>query len=234
VLKQLIVVDYQEGAGGEFLASWLSAHFGQQLVTNPQSNPNYLQKWLNSHSLVKSDWREKFIDYLLMFNSKCMEHGIQNIAVPYHLYKYPEHVQILEKINQARFVRIDCTGHELQINKDFQRKVLNRILDSNDFGEIKFILTNKSQDRIRHCLDLYKAKQLTYGKLLSIDNVPVVSRTMPSKDIQILYQDFFVEFDKTPDAYRQLCLQLNLEYNNSLLDCLIQRNKKNLQELQNM
>ena len=50
MLEQLIVVDYQEGAGGEFLANWLSAHFGQKLNYNQQTNSNYLQKWLNAHS----------------------------------------------------------------------------------------------------------------------------------------------------------------------------------------
>ena len=51
MLEQLIVIDYQEGAGGEFIASWLSAHFGQRLETDLQNNPNYLQKWLNSQGI---------------------------------------------------------------------------------------------------------------------------------------------------------------------------------------
>ena len=66
MLEQLIVVDYQEGAGGEFLANWLSAHFGQKLNYNQQTNSNYLQKWLNAHSLIQDDWKENFKNQLII------------------------------------------------------------------------------------------------------------------------------------------------------------------------
>jgi len=166
MLEQLIVIDYQEGAGGEFIASWLSAHFGQQLEINTQSNPNYLQKWLNSHSLITSDWQTNFTEYLLNFNNLCSEHNMERICIPYHLYKWPEHVDVLKKINQARFIRINCEGYEFQIAEDFKRKILDRVLGPNDFAEIKFMLGNQDKEKRKHCLNLFKQGKLTYSELV--------------------------------------------------------------------
>jgi hypothetical protein len=231
MLEQLIVIDYQEGAGGEYVANWLSAHFGQKLESDLQLNPNYLQKWLNSHSLIQADWRENFNKYLLTFNNECARHGIRSIAVPYHLYKYPEHTETLARVNHARFVRVNCTGYELQVASDFQRKVLNRVLGSTDFAEVKFILKHQSQEKIQHCLDLYKHRKLTYRDLLPC-NLKIELKSLPSNDIEIMYEDFFVAFDQTPAAYQNLCKQLQLTPNAQLLDALIDRNKKNLQHSQ--
>jgi hypothetical protein len=231
MLEQLIVVDYQEGAGGEFLANWLSAHFGQKLEIDLQRNPNYLQKWLNSHSLIQPDWRENFNKYLLMFNDECAKRDVYSIAVSYHLYKYPKHVEILKKINHPRFVRINCEGYEDHVAQDFQRKILDRVLGPTDFAEIKFILKNQSQEKIKYCLDLYQHQTLTYRELVSCDPKIELKR-LPSTDIEIMYEDFFINFDQTPTAYQTLCSQLQLNPNVQLLDALINRNKKNLQHSQ--
>jgi hypothetical protein len=231
VLEQLIVVDYQEGAGGEFFSNWLSAHFGQKLEMDLQLNPNYLQKWLNSHSLMQSDWRKNFNKYLLMFNDECARHSILSVAVSYHLYKYPEHIEILKKENQARFVRINCTGYLDQVTRDYERKVLDRVLGPRDFAEIKFILKGQTQEKIKHCMDLYQHQTLTYRELLPYDR-KIELKHLPSNDIEIMYRDFFVDFDQTPDAYQTLCNQLHLPKNTQLLKALIDRNKKNLQHSQ--
>jgi hypothetical protein len=231
MLKQLIVIDYQEGAGGEFIASWLSAHFGQRLETNLQNNPNYLQKWLNSHSLIKPDWQTNFTEYLLNFNNLCGEHNIQHICIPYHLYKWPEHVDILKKINQARFVRINCEGYEFQIAEDFKRKVLNRVLGPKDFAEIKFMLDNQDKEKRKHCLNLFKQGKLTYNELVPTTS-SIESKHLPSTDLEIIYGDFFVDFARTLTAYKQLCDQLEISANVVLLDALVDRNRENLQHHQ--
>ena len=231
MLEQLIVIDYQEGAGDEFISNWLSAHFGQKLETDLQLNPNYLQKWLNSHSLTQSNWHENFNKYLLMFNDECEKRGIRSIAVSYHLYKYPEHIEILKKVNQPRFVRVNCAGYEDQVAQDFQRKVLDRVLGPGDFAEIKFVLKNQTQEKIKHCMDLYQHQKLTYRELLPCDP-KIELKHLPSTDIEIMYQDFFVNFDQTPAAYQTLCNQLQLNPNVQLLNALIDRNRKNLQHLQ--
>lgn len=233
MLDRLIVVDYQEGAGGEFIASWLSAHMGQQLESDLQARPNYLQKWLNSHRLIRKDWQQNFENYLIGFNNECANYGVNELAIPYHLYHYPNHVSILSRLNQARFVRINCDGYETQVYGDFCRKVLNRVLTVRDFAEIKFILQAQSQEKIQYCLDLFKKNQLTYKELM--DTGPSADlKTLPSRDIEIKYQDFFVDFTKTADAYQRLCDHLNLQANNDLLYQLIDRNKKNLQQLKSV
>lgn len=231
MLEQLIVIDYQEGAGGEFIASWLSAHFGQQLEINTQDNPNYLQKWLNSHSLITPDWQINFTEYLLNFNNLCSEHNIQRICIPYHLYKWPEHVSVLKKINQARFVRINCEGYAFQIAEDFKRKILNRVLTPKDFAEVKFMLGNQDKQKQEHCLNLFKQGKLTYSELVPT-TLNTESKHLPSADLEIMYGDFFVDFTRTLTAYKQLCDQLEIPPNLVLLNALVDRNRKNLQHHQ--
>jgi hypothetical protein len=229
MLEQLIVIDYQEGAGGEFIASWLSAHLGQQLETDLQNNPNYLQKWLNSHSLIKSDWQTNFTQYLMEFNDLCGQHNIQRICIPYHLYKWPDHVEILQKINQARFVRINANGYETNIEEDFKRKVLNRVLEPKDFAEIKFILGNQDKEKRDHFLHLFRQGKLTYGELFPNSNG---LKHLPSTDVEIMYGDFFSDFTKSADAYNKLCNQLQILPDLGLLSKLVERNRKNLQNHQ--
>ena len=74
---------------------------------------------------------------------------------------------------------------------------------------------------------LFQHNQLTYRDLLSFD-VQADLKSLPSDDIEILYQDFFIDFTKTSDAYQRLCVELGLQPNLTLLDALIERNKKNL------
>ena len=147
------------------------------------------------------------------------------------MYKYPTHVDVIKTINQARFVRINCAGYETHVNKNFRHKIVDHLLGPMDFAVIKFLLTNKSQEHINYFLGLYKNKKLTYGKLLSISDTVELKHT-PSNDIEIMYEDFFINFDRTPDAYQTLCNQLQLNPTDQLLDALIDRNKKNLQHLQ--
>jgi hypothetical protein len=232
-LAKLIVVDYQEGAGGEFIANWLSAHFGQLLVTDPQASPDYLQKWLNSHSLVITNWQNDFEQHLLEFNRQCSYRGIGSIAVSYHLYRWPVHVQTLININQARFVRINCKGFEQQIYRDFCRKVLDRPLGPKDWPEIKFILQNQSAEHRDNCLTLFKQRKLNYRQLLPCNHRPE-NKLLPSQDIEIHYKDFFVNFEHTPAAYADLCAQLEIEPQPKLLQALIDRNKKNWMDNQSL
>jgi hypothetical protein len=226
MLKRLIVVDYQEGAGGEFVANWLSAHFGQKLEFDQQAHPNYLQKWFNSHSLVKSDWHQNFSQYLLEFNQECAKFDIDEIAVPYHLYKFPHHVNILSTVNHTRFVRINCKGYESEVFAEFERKVLDRVLTN--FAEIKFVLQAHSREHAKNYLELFQQKKLTYRHVWPHTSNRL--RVLPSQDVEIHYNDFFANFDQTATAYQALCNQLDLLPQQNLLTALIERNKKNITE----
>lgn len=230
MLKKIIVVDYNEGAGGEYMASFLSAHFGQDLVSNPQKQPDRLQKWLNTHSLVVPDWNDNFKNYLEKFFNECQRSEVENIAVPYHLYKWPGHVDVLkDALPAARFLRINCIGHEQHILQDFRYKIWNRKLTNADFLEIKFLLSHRSEQFKIQVLQKLKTNQLVYKDLFS--NTEVVYGSLPSNDVEVMYADFFINFDNTPEAYEYMCTQLEITPNFSLLNLLIQRNKKNLQDL---
>jgi hypothetical protein len=105
------------------------------------------------------------------------------------------------------------------------------VLGPGDFAEIKFILKGQTQEKIKHCMEQYRHHALTYRELWPCDP-KIKLKHLPSNDIEILYGDFFVEFDRTPSAYQTLCNQLQLIPNAQLLDALIDRNKKNLQHSQ--
>ena len=226
MLDNFIVVDYYEGAGGEFMANWLSAHFGHVLYDDAQTNPVYCQKWFNSHSLIKPDWNYNFANYVQDFLIMCEQQNIKSLAVSYHLYKWPDHVKILSQV-QARFVKINSQGHEKQIRKDFDRKVLQRLLTKNDLPEVLFALKNQPQIHVDHCLNLLREGTLTWGDLRPRPQFCCL-QPLPSQDIEIFYNDFFVDFGKTQHAYLALCDKLHLLPRFDLLDALIERNKKNL------
>lgn len=227
VIEQLIVVDYQEGAGGEFVANWLSAHFGHAVAENQQTHPSYVQKWLNSHSLIYNDWSLNFDQYLDQFQQLCEAQAISRVAVPYHLYKYPSHVDALSKRFSTRFVKINCENFLDHVHGEFRRKVWDRILGPADLGEIKFMLSNQPKYKKLHCLELLKQDQLTYQDLVALPP-PKTIKHLPSTDIEIFYGDFFVDFDRTPLAYQQLCSKLLISPQPELLQFLIDRNRKNL------
>jgi hypothetical protein len=229
VLKRLIVVDYQEGAGGEFIARFLSAHFGLPLAFDQQADPDQTQKWLNSHSIVTPTWTLSFETSLRALMELCDSQNIDSIAVPYHLYKWPQHVdKILDLIPHARFVRINCDRYLGQVNVEFKRKVLDRSIT--DFKELQFLLKNKDRDFIKSMMTRFKQKTLTYKDIFHAPDKDL--KTLPSKDVEIDYGDFFCNFDQTASAYERLCDRLGLSPNIVLLSALLERNKKNQHDLE--
>ena len=228
MIDQLIIVDYQEGAGGEFFASFLGAHLGHDLVDNPQNQPNHLQKWLNSHSLAYSDWDRNFDQYFDNWIKLVDQPGPCGIAAPYHLYKYPHHIEkIKTQWPQTRFVRINAQGYEYLLQKDFERKVSNRPLS--DFEELSFLIRSWSHEKKLEIINKFKNKKLLYSDLFQSNNT---LKILPSRDLEIHYRDWFVPGDKIFDAYGNLCNDLKINQNTILLDKLIQRNNKNWQSLQ--
>ena len=214
------------------MARWLSAHFGHTLSTDTQAQPDHLQKWLNSQSLVKQDWDPRFEHYLHEFIAQCADQGVAQIAVPYHLWKWPSHVQTLQQHVPCRFVRINSTGHEQLIYADYKRKILDPVLHKHDLQEIKFLLQNQPPQHVKHCMMLLKQGLLTRKHIWTdCETMYSGSRTLPSEDIEILYRDFFLDFDQTHRAYYALCDQLDLVADPVLLTSLVQRNQKNLADL---
>lgn len=227
-MDKFVVVDYQEGAGGEFMARFISAHFGHKLEFDQQEDPDHLQKWLNSNSLVAVDWAIRFQSYLEMFIEHCQDKNVSAIAVPYHLYKWPSHVHIIKQvIPNVRFVRINCEDSLSDITADFERKVLNRVIT--DFQELKFLLINRDRQVAKFMLELYQQKQLTYRDIFPAP--PHSIRYLPSKDVEIQYRDFFSNFDRTKQAYEKLCSELNIAPDLIALSSLLERNQKNKQDL---
>lgn len=228
-MDRFIVVDYQEGAGGEFMARFISAHFGHELEFDQQHQPDHLQKWLNSKSLIAVDWAARFPNYLEMFIDQCRHKNVRAIAVPYHLYKWPSHVHtIKKKIPEARFVKINCEDSLTEVTADFERKVLNCAIT--DFQELKFLLTNRDRQFVKSMLELYHQKQLTYRNIFPPP--PHSIQCLPSKDVEVRYQDFFCNFDQTKQAYEKLCAELGMSPNMILLSALLERNVENKQHLE--
>lgn len=233
MIEQLVVVDYQEGAGGEFMASFVGAHWGHELSMDSQNHGHAVQKWLNTQSLVRSDWDQQFEQHLCEFVELCRVKDISSIAVPYHLYKWPHHCNIITDVcSHTRFVKINAANYLDSISADFQRKVINRILTTKDFGEVALFLNDQDSAHKIHCLELFRRGELTLKHMRPDFVFDPGLKQLPSQDIQIDYGDFFVNFHCTPAAYHQLCEQLGLVPQPYLLQQLVDRNKKNLQDQQ--
>jgi hypothetical protein len=253
MLSKLVVVDYSEGAGGEFISYFVSCH-SEFLnldvdTTDMQSIDGALLKYLNSQSIVDPDWNQNFKQQFLHFADKCAAHGISNIAVPYHLYKFPEHVDTIKScLPGTRFIKINHSASRHQtIVLDFFKKVWFKKLSASNLVEIKYLTQNFSLEHKKAVIRRMQQNKLMYLDLALIKkNIPVNSSTRqtainnfqmlpqkvcPSTDIVIEYDDFFIDFERTPGAYKQLCDQLEILPSADKLDKLIHRNKKNYNDL---
>jgi len=253
MLNRLVVVDYSEGAGGEFMSYFVSCHAEflnlDVATTNMQSVDGTLLKYLNSQSIVDPNWNQNFKQEFLSFADKCMAHCISNIAVPYHLYKFPEHIDTIKScVPTTRFIKINCSASRYQtVVLDFFKKVWFKKLSASNLAEIKYLIQNFSMEDKKSVIRRMQQNKLMYLDLSLIKKgIPVNSTTRqtainnfqtlpqklcPSTDIVIDYDDFFVDFDRTPSAYKQLCDQLEILPSTDKLDKLIHRNKKNYNDL---
>ena len=122
------------------------------------------------------------------------------------------------------------------------RKIYLRKFTNKDLHQIKILINTYDNDKKITVLQKLKMGNLYHIDLELIRCNKVVNRknrldainnfidkkiTPPSADIIISYTDFFIDFARTPDAYQTLCNQLNMEYDSTKLNSLIERNKKN-------
>jgi hypothetical protein len=232
MLDKLVIVDYYNGAGGEFFASFINAHWGQPLEWDHQRNPNHLQKWFNSQSLIKSDWETKFEFYITLFLEQCNQQNIKTIAVPYHLHKWPMHQKLFDTICQnSIFVKIDSQGYEKEIAADFAIKVENRLIE--DFTELVFYIKNLPRAEQIKYIQKFKHSTVTVKDLNLYGTGTKVSKSLIEHQVIVKYADFFNNFDQTPKAYLELCDKLKLDYSSDLLQKVIERNQQNLHQRKN-
>lgn len=240
-----VFVDYHDGAQGETLALFLNSHreFANHEFTdqNLQDIDGLGIKWFNSHSLVCPDWASNFLKYLDQWQNDKSRAQV----LSYHLYKYPEHVEILKAhVPGVRFVKINSTGHENFYKYDYIRKVLFRKLGKNNLEEIKFLTPEHHKVAV---IQLLKQNRLMGVDLALVNlNQPINKQTrqryigdfldqqikLPSQDIEINYQDWFVNAHNTAKAYHQLCDQLKICPDADKLHTLTLKNDRNLKELE--
>ena len=234
----MIIVDYIDGAGGEYISYFLDSHKELSNYTPDQHSMQIPARYkiLNTSSIMNSNWNEDFANE---YNK------IQNDinVVPYHLYKFPHHIDIIRSLDPAvRFVKINNNDNDKLIKYDFLRKIYLRKFTNKDLHQIKILINTYDNDKKITVLQKLKMGNLYHIDLELIRCNKVVNRknrldainnfidkkiTPPSADIIISYTDFFIDFARTPDAYQTLCNQLNMEYDSTKLNSLIERNKKN-------
>ena len=135
----------------------------------------------------------------------------------------------------TRFIKINAAGYEHVIRSDFERKVWFRKMTKKDVGEVKFLLQRLDSNKQQKAIELYLKQELIFKDLMdddSVNDVVEIVKTPPSQDIEIFYRDFFLDFDAIPSAYKKLCSELKIIPDTTLLNQLIDRNKKNWQDLQ--
>jgi hypothetical protein len=248
MLDNLIVIDYADGAGGEYFSNFISSHSGfyahTPLNENMQQSSDSVQKYFNSNSLIIKDWDTNFNVYLQKFLTLAKNHS-NNICVPYHLYKWPHHTDMFNNVAKTvRFVKIVTDDDNFKY--DFFRKVLLKPVTKENFSELNFLLTNTNQEQKLQAIQNLKNKKLYWLDVLLIIKGEKINRAsrqqlishmlntkvvLPTADIEISYDDFFANFDKTKNAYKSLCNQMDITLDYQLADKLIQRNTKNLKDL---
>lgn len=240
-----VFVDYEDGAQGETLAYFLNSHqeFGDHEFVDQslQDIDGQGIKWFNSHSLVSADWDENFEKYLDSWHTDTSRARV----LSYHLYKYPEHIDILKaRVPGVRFVKINSAGYENFYKYDYIRKVLLRKLNKHNLNEIKFLTPEQHKIKI---VQLLQHNQLLGVDLaLAVSGQPITPQNRqiyirdfldqrvnpPSQDIEILYHDWFLDTASTAQAYDRLCDQLKICPDDDKLHKLISKNDRNLKELQ--
>lgn len=251
MLTNLIVIDYSEGSGGEYISNIINSHKGfyneSPEVENLQDVPNLIQKYFNSKSLISADWDENFDFYINDFLNQCKQLGVDSVAISYHLHKFPNHITIINQhIPQVRYVKIDQTNCEYLIKLDFIRKILFREFKSQNWDELKYRIHHLDKTKQIKIIDLFKHDALLGMDILLIENNLSVtyehrsrlidqilnrSNKLPSNDISINYEDFFIKFDNIKNKYYNLCNALKLKADDKILRSMTQRNKKNYQQL---
>lgn len=249
MLDKLIIVDYVDGSGGEYFSNFISSHrdfYSQDaFIENMQQSTDIFQKFFNSTSLIKEDWNQNFIFYLKKFEQLCQDANIKNICVPYHLYKYPNHINDFKIIaEEVRFVKILTSNNDFVY--DFIKKILLFNVTKANFNEVKFKIFNATQEQKMQILQrlknntlywldvnliLHNKKVNTVTRQTKISSILNAKYTLPSNDLEILYEDFFVNFNKINDNYILLCNQLNITPQNELLERLVNRNRQNYKNL---
>jgi hypothetical protein len=245
MLDKLIIIDYADGAGGEYFSNFISSHAGffseMPLHENMQNSTDRLQKFFNSRSLIVSNFETDLIE----FEQICEHNQIKNISIPYHLYKFPDRIEQFNKIAKSvRFVRITVSDN--YHSYDFLRKVLLNTLTHDNMAELSFRTADMDRSQKIQLIQRLKNKNLywlDFSLIKQNEKINTSTRqqylnlllsreyNLPSADIEIYYDDFFVNFNNTVDKYNLLCHQLDIIPNHSLIEQLISRNTKNLKEL---
>jgi hypothetical protein len=252
MLDRLVVVDYIEGAGGEYLSNVINHHkefnsANGPLVQQPHNHVDVPQKWFNSQRHVIPNWDTEFESQSKLFLNECRVRNIDNLSVTYHLCIHPEHLELMRPLsNNTRFVKIDSTGHERTVKMDFIRKVLFNSIHKKQIREVKYRIGNSHGPLARDLIGV-----LMQGKLYGIDLVlykrglPITrenreitfnqllnkKENCPSNDLTVLYENFFVSLDKLEKSYYTLCDSLNILPNTEILNAMLIRNQKNLEEV---
>ena len=232
MLKKIIVVDYIEGAGGEYFAQFLSDHMNT-------AQHRWLQKYFNSQSLVTKNWDQDFEHHLNKFLELCNKQNVNEIAVPYHLYKWPHQFDLFNRIaHTVRAVKIDSTQYNREVALDFLRKIYLCPFDNTQISQLAY-LANSATDKVKQELneqlrssglqwiDVIITLDNTLTKRQLVDQVLRHTTMLSTQDVKIDYGVFYVNRAGIEDKYNLLCKQLDITSNLELLEELIKRNKEN-------
>ena len=236
MLEQIIVVDYIDGASGEYFAEFLNQHL---------STPNivWLRKFFNSEELVNTNWDQDFDRYLDHFLTLCQQDNITRIIVPYHLYKWPEHLERFNRISKSvRAVAINSEQYPREIALDFIRKIHLVPVSISDIHKLTYLTKTATLEQKQEISERLRARTLQWidvtillsgknSRLQLINQILTRQLTCPSQDVTIDYGTFYVDYLDIDNKYNLLCKQLDLVPNQQLLEQLIKRNQRNWAEL---
>jgi hypothetical protein len=242
----IIFVDYPDGAGGEYLSHMISLHsdfykseyttadthrhnYGNSIIN--QLNSTRYQNYSNWESIAESTFNKLKKDLELL--------DCDNICIPYHVC-YHNHYKLLKNIfPKCTIIRIKPADNQSWhcVNLEILRKVflvkfsLHDIKHTMQFNQKKKIKLNDflGLDVILLRRDL----DITSGNRSSIVKEVLLAKieTWDLCDYEIIWDNFYGNISNIPKEYLRLCNFLNITPNNQILNEVVTRNQKNLEQL---
>ena len=238
----VIFIDYPDGAGGEYLSHVISLHRGfyqGEYSTTPTSRHNHessVINFLNSQAVIKKlSWKTEAKSSMLELTN--LLDPSKNYCIPYHIMNHDHYELIREVWPDCKIVRIQPSNWVL-VNLEFIRKVSLTKLQPKDIRyyfpvlpKIKF----KLNDFL--CLDLnliWNNQEITSdNRVAEIDRIYNTNRELNDVyDYCVSWDKLFGAVETIHNEYYKLCSFLDITPNLDILDKIVERNTKNLMQLQ--
>lgn len=239
----IIFIDYPDGAGGEYLSHVIGLHKGfysgdySTSNTGRHNHGSSVLNFLNSQSVIKKlSWGSEAKN--VMLELKQLLNPNENYCIPYHIMNHDHYTLIREIWPECKILRIQPNNNWVLVNLEFIRKISLVKLQPKDVKHYFPILPKikiKLNDFLFLDLNLlWNNRPITSeNRAAEIDRIYNIKRNLNNEfDYCIPWENFFGTIETIPEEYQKLCAFLDIEPDVSVLTAVIERNTRNLIQLQ--